>query len=255
MSIDRGDAHYDDAGNWPRACRHIALFLWWAADRGVAAIQHDPERMKSDPTAYFIDTCDSKLFAEDLNNEGKAFARARYHEYLETVGAFARDHEMGHYDIPHGEATTEWFFAWLDAALRKWRTSHPTAAEVRSALDKEELAATKEDEDLVARLFVAGEFGARARLEVEARRPITLATVRVIRAGPAADPGDTFDVAAITEVSVGPPLSPGQRCSFSATPTGNRAPDPDGWTFAQILYARTDRNEPAEERSMVISER
>lgn len=255
MSLDRGDAHYDDAGNWPRACRHIGLFLWWAADRGVAAIQHDPAKMKADPTGYFIDACDSKLQEDDLNNEGKAFARARYGLYVEAVATFARDHEMGTYDIPHGDATTTWFFAWLDAELRKWRTSHPTAAELRAALDEEELAATKEDEDLVARLFIAGEHGARARLEVEARRPITLATVRVIRAGPAADPGDTFDVAAITEVSVGPPLSPGERCSFSATPTGNRAPNPDGWTFAQILYARSDKKESPEERSLVISER
>jgi hypothetical protein len=33
MSIDRGDSHFEDAGTWEKACRHIALFLWWAVER------------------------------------------------------------------------------------------------------------------------------------------------------------------------------------------------------------------------------
>jgi|SRR5580658_8908676 len=41
MSIDRGDPHFEDAGNWTKACRHIALFLWWAAERTLSSDEVD----------------------------------------------------------------------------------------------------------------------------------------------------------------------------------------------------------------------
>ena len=61
MSIDRGDSHYGDAKTWERACRHIGLFLWWAAERGLASEEHELEEVRSDPTAHFISACDTKL--------------------------------------------------------------------------------------------------------------------------------------------------------------------------------------------------
>ena len=60
MVIDRGDWHLDDAKTWERACRHIALFLWWAADRGLAGPEIDAKAMAKRPTTYFIKQCDTK---------------------------------------------------------------------------------------------------------------------------------------------------------------------------------------------------
>ncbi len=54
MAIDRGDAHLDDAGSWEAACRHIAIFLFWAAERGLASDDHDAADVRADPIAYFI---------------------------------------------------------------------------------------------------------------------------------------------------------------------------------------------------------
>jgi len=121
MSIDRGDAHLSDAGTWERACRHMALFLFWAAERGLAAKEHDPRKMGDRPTEYFIAQCDTKLWEEDLSDEGTAFAKARYDAYLGEVEAYAARLRVGAYDISEAPTTTQHFFAWLDAALADWR--------------------------------------------------------------------------------------------------------------------------------------
>jgi len=121
MSIDRGDFHYDDAQSWERACRHIGLFLWWAADRGLASEDHHAEEIAPNPTQYFIGQCDTKLWDEDLTDDGNAFATAAYDEYLGEVGVYAEGLGVGNYEVPEGEATRKHFFDWLDARLATWR--------------------------------------------------------------------------------------------------------------------------------------
>ena len=127
MSIDRGDSHYDTAGSWEKACRHIALFLWWAAERGLAAGEdetHDPDEIAKAPTKYFIQQCDTKLWHSDLTAEGDAFAKAEYSPYLTEVSSYGKQIGVGDYEIPESPETAEHFFAWLDERLAKWRRLH-----------------------------------------------------------------------------------------------------------------------------------
>lgn len=114
MAIDRGDSHFDDAGSWEKACRHMALFLWWAAERGLASEDHGVESLRKDATKHFIEQCDTKLWEEDLTDEGNAFAEKEYDAYLGEVHAYASKLGVGDYEIPEGEATKSHFFAWLD---------------------------------------------------------------------------------------------------------------------------------------------
>ena len=117
MSIDRGDAHFADAKTWERACRHIGLFLWWAAERGLASEDHELSAVRANPTQHFIDACDTKLWDEDLTAVGNAFAQGEYGAYLNEVGAYAKVLSVGDYEIPEGLATTKHFFDWLDGRL------------------------------------------------------------------------------------------------------------------------------------------
>ncbi|MBX3252315.1 MAG: hypothetical protein KF901_34395 [Myxococcales bacterium] len=123
MAIDRGDSHFDDAGTWERACRHIGLFLWWAAGRGLASEEHDPSALAEDPTQYVISECDTKLWNEDLSDEGNAFAEAAYDAYLGEVSAYAKSLRVGDYDIPANAATKAHFSLWLDRRLDAWRAA------------------------------------------------------------------------------------------------------------------------------------
>ena len=121
MGFDRGDSHLDDAKTWNRACRHIALFLWWAVERGLGARQHPPGAIAKRPTKYFIEQCDTKLWDEDFTDEGVAFANAEYVKYLDKVSAYARTLDIGDYEIKENATTKDHFFALLDRRLSAWR--------------------------------------------------------------------------------------------------------------------------------------
>jgi len=121
MSIDRGDSHVGDAGTWNRACRHIGLFLWWAAARGLASDEVDAKAIAKAPTKYFISHCDTKLWDEDFTTEGRAFAAAEYDAYLHAVAAYARALGVGDYEIRESKRTTKHFFDALDKRLAAFR--------------------------------------------------------------------------------------------------------------------------------------
>jgi hypothetical protein len=121
MAIDRGDWHYEEAGDWQRACWHIGLYLWWAAERGLASEEISAKAAAQDPTNYFIRHCDAKLWDEDMNDEGVAFADACYRDYLKAVSAYAKQREVGDYEIPDDEQSRAWLFEWLDRRLEAWR--------------------------------------------------------------------------------------------------------------------------------------
>jgi hypothetical protein len=76
--------------------------------------------MATDPTQYFIDHCDTKLWDEDLTVEGNAFAAVAYDEYLGAVSEYAGRLGVGDYDIPPDDKTREWFFGWLDQRFATW---------------------------------------------------------------------------------------------------------------------------------------
>jgi hypothetical protein len=142
MSHDRGDSHWEDAKTWERACRHIALFLWWAAERGLASDDHDPKVMAKGPTEHFIGMCDTKLWDDDFNEEGSAFATAEYEGYLKSVSAYAKSLGIGDYDIAENEATKQHFFELLDRRLTAWRSrstklaNKPRAVEAKTTFVK-----------------------------------------------------------------------------------------------------------------------
>jgi hypothetical protein len=121
MSIDRGDSHFDDAGSWEKACRHMGLFLAWAMDRGLASEDHAGEDATS-ATAYFIEACDTKLTDEDFTPDGNAFVEVAYEDYLGEVSAYAGALGVGDYDIAEDATTKAHFSAWLDARLAAWRS-------------------------------------------------------------------------------------------------------------------------------------
>lgn len=122
MSIDRGDSHFADAKTWNRACRHIGLFLWWAAERGLASDEVDAKACAKAPTKYFITNCDTKLWDDDLTTEGQAFAKAEYDAYLHAVAAYARTLGVGDYEIRESKTTAKHFFDVLDKRLAAFRT-------------------------------------------------------------------------------------------------------------------------------------
>jgi hypothetical protein len=126
MSIDRGDSHFADAKTWSRACRHIGLFLWWAAERGLASDEVDAKACAKAPTKYFITHCDTKLWDDDFTSEGHAFARAEYDAYLHAVAAYARTLGVGDYEIRESKATTKHFFDVLDKRLAAFRAKQAT---------------------------------------------------------------------------------------------------------------------------------
>jgi hypothetical protein len=128
MAIDRGDWHFEDAGTWERACRHIALFLFWAAERGLAAPSIEAKAMAKGPTQYFIKQCDTKLWADDLGKEGNRFVVTEYDAYLKEVHARAAALGIDDYDLPEDRETAKHFFAWLDARLAAWRAKKSMGA-------------------------------------------------------------------------------------------------------------------------------
>ena len=121
MSIDRGDWHWEDAGSWEAACRHIGLFLLWAAERGLADDAHHPTAMRADPTKYFIGACDTKLIDDDLTEEGAAFARVAYTEYLSAYAKIAEGQGAPTYAAEDTAELRLELFDWLDDRLARWR--------------------------------------------------------------------------------------------------------------------------------------
>jgi hypothetical protein len=115
VEIDNGEYHMADAKNWEQACRHIGLFLWWAAERGLAAEAHHPAVLRCGATAHVLLQCETKLVADDLNEQGNVFAAAEYDNYLGEVHAYAGTLGINDYDLVEDDTTKAHFFAWLDA--------------------------------------------------------------------------------------------------------------------------------------------
>ena len=133
MSIDRGDSHFEDAGTWNKACRHIALYLWWAVERGLGGEEHvDLAPIRKAPTKYFIGACDCKLWDVDFNAEGVAFAEAMYSPYCVEVERYAKKLGIDDYAVKENAATAAHFFAFLDNKLATWRTKAPSPAKAKA---------------------------------------------------------------------------------------------------------------------------
>ena len=83
-TLDRGDAHFQDAGGWPEACTHMGVFLAWAAKRGLASEDHQSQRarLSAAPGSYVVGECDTKLTPDDFSPEAAVFIRRIYDRYL-----------------------------------------------------------------------------------------------------------------------------------------------------------------------------
>jgi hypothetical protein len=104
MAIDRADWHY--GGNYPtdlppeNGGTHIGMFLAWAIHRGLEGDLHREESAaalaavrdrKKTGRDFLFRECDERLWEEDLNDEGNAFAKA-YYERDDAQG-FIADYE------------------------------------------------------------------------------------------------------------------------------------------------------------------
>jgi hypothetical protein len=120
VAYDKGDFHFDDAGSWEKACRHIALFLYWASERGLTnpELHPDSKAIAKDPVQYFIGQCDAKLWNDDFSDAGNAVAEAIYDEYLGEIHAYAEKLGVSDYDVPDNARARDHFFRWLDERVR-----------------------------------------------------------------------------------------------------------------------------------------
>ena len=111
---------------------HIALFLSWAIRRALANQELSAHRgaLETGQTrgrAVLFDTCDGKLFASDLNEQGAAFASDYYashylHSYTQAFGLVdPTNDEIA--DVPDDDASQRTVDAFLDTAFRDWRGS------------------------------------------------------------------------------------------------------------------------------------
>lgn len=117
-SIDRGDSHYEDAGSWSAACRHIGWFLLWAARRGLANDDHQSrlEALAGDPGEYVLGICDGKLIPLDLTDDGNEFATRYYDAYLGYLSDYSRGLNTTPYAVTDSKAAREGIFGFLDHA-------------------------------------------------------------------------------------------------------------------------------------------
>lgn len=121
VTIDDAEWHEEDAGSSRRATYHIAVFLWWCAERGLAGPQIDVAAIAADPVTYTSRRCAGTLTTRDLGAEGAAFAAAHYRDYLIKVAAYAQGLGVATYALPEDAASSAELFAWLDARVGEER--------------------------------------------------------------------------------------------------------------------------------------
>ncbi len=116
-TIDRGDSHYEYADDWATACRHIGWFLLWAAQRGLATVDHQSRvaEIAAAPGDYVRGVCDGKLLARDLTADGAAFASRSYDAYLRYLDACGRGQGKDPYGLTDSAALRDEIFGFLDA--------------------------------------------------------------------------------------------------------------------------------------------
>ncbi|MDC0718072.1 hypothetical protein [Nannocystis bainbridge] len=122
MSLDRADAYMDNVAHvttWEEAAAHMALFLLWASDQGLARapVAADLRRLPfAEFLAAFVATHPLK-FTDDLVSEGQRFAAEHYEAFASEFAPPNRAHSVLH----AGEAGWTAAHTWLDEALAVFR--------------------------------------------------------------------------------------------------------------------------------------
>ncbi|QMT30729.1 DUF7832 domain-containing protein [Alysiella filiformis] len=144
MAIDQMDWHYGAADfptNVPQenAGVHIGFFLAWAFERGMAGEIHTEEEpqaieqlVKREITGvdFLVQYCDEKLWGEDFNQQGEAFALDYYEnadsEFAQSFGNYLSDYnqvfaEYDDYAVPNDWVHFERIKPILDERFAQWQ--------------------------------------------------------------------------------------------------------------------------------------
>ncbi len=138
MTIDRIDAHWDDATDavsdaehWERAGAHIGYYIEWAFRKGLANpethgnIEDIQNIFNSNVNGlqYLIEYCDAKFWDDDLNEEGKRFTTYAYDEYFENFEKI-----VGHklYTKNYNQQDLEAVSKYLDKVYEDYLTNQPS---------------------------------------------------------------------------------------------------------------------------------
>lgn len=133
-TLDRGDAHYGDAGGWAPACYHMGVFLRWAIARGLANAEHRSNRAELEhaPGAYVARTCDAKLTPDDFDDVAQPLIRRLYDRYLPHYSNVVVSATGRAYGVALDEGVVAELEAFLDTRLRVLRPR--TASETAEAM-------------------------------------------------------------------------------------------------------------------------
>lgn len=141
LKYDDGSWHYE--GNFPKnlkrsaASTHIAMFAAWAVLNGLAGNDHesveDPnlpllKARQITPTQWFIASCDEKLIASDLSDDGNHFA-VNYYTLDNAVrpGTYLFDYASTFpsvpslYDVPDSWETFDMLAPMISERFASWR--------------------------------------------------------------------------------------------------------------------------------------
>ncbi len=144
MAIDRMDWHYgaeDFPADVPQenAGVHIGFFLAWAFERGLAGEIHTEEdqdalaqltRREISGVEFLIQYCDEKLWGEDFNEEGEAFATDYYEQddsaFAQQYAGYLDDFnrvfgEFGDYRVDNSWAHYDRLKPVLDERFAQWQ--------------------------------------------------------------------------------------------------------------------------------------
>lgn len=132
------DASWHSDGDFPRDLppeaggTHIAMFFARALLRGLGSAFHTTERpeilaalssRQQTPNRVFMGHCDGKLIADDLSEEGNAFATSYYGAdgayYVDLADVAAAEKSI--YHLPDSWETFDGIAPVLDARLTAWR--------------------------------------------------------------------------------------------------------------------------------------
>lgn len=78
---------------------HIAVFLEWCVQHGLAASEHSAEAVRADPIRYLLDRCGGKLLQSDLTESGAAFAVRAYGEMMCELADLADVAGVGPFEL------------------------------------------------------------------------------------------------------------------------------------------------------------
>lgn len=122
-SLDRADYYMDNVTHvttWEEAAAHMALFLLWSSQRGLAREPVPVEQWQRPFREFlgdFVGEAPLVITGDDLCSEGELFAAEHYDAFVSQFAPSRRAQSVYH-ERDGGLRST---FAWLDSALAEFR--------------------------------------------------------------------------------------------------------------------------------------